>query len=80
MERYLINLLNFKVTKTTLPKGLQLNKKNFAYGFVVAAPNLIEATDTLNKIEEKWRAWVNDYNSWVGMPEPAKSKFVRKQA
>lgn len=78
MDRYIINLLNFKVAKTKLPKGLQLNKKNFAYGFVVESSNLIDATDALNAIEAKWRTWVNEYNTWVGLPSDAKSKMVRR--
>jgi len=77
-KRYIINLISLKVEETKLTKGLQLNRKGFAYGFVMEGRDLVSATDELNKVEVKWREWISDYNTWVGTPEKERAKYKRK--
>ena len=75
-----MDFYTFKVKTTSLPLGLQLNKKGFAYGFVIESNSLIDATDRLNDIEKKWRTWINDFNTWVGLPPAEQVKFHRQKA
>ena len=78
-QHYLINFLTLKVTKTSEKyTGLVFNRKDFIYGFVVEADDLVSATDTLNAVEKKWSAWVNEYNTWVGLDKEGRAKYVRK--
>lgn len=80
-KRYLINFLSLKVVETSLKSnGLQLNKKGYAYGFILQAPNLIEATDALMAVEKRWGGWVNDYNTWVGMAPAERLKYIRRSS
>ena len=74
MKRFTINFLTQEIQQSRNETGLNLNKKDFIFGFTVESLSLDLAAIKLKQVIEKWSNWVDTYNQWAMLPD--KTKWV----